>query len=214
MIEWQHQWTKKGQLTSSAWHFCKTFDIVSQHSFLYKLERYGFEGWTIWWIRRRLEGCRQRVDVNGSMSTWRPAMSAVPQGSILGQVLFKIFFKDIVDEMQFAASLQKTASWVVQLTQEKEDMPFGGPEQAQKMGLCELGIIKSHHRFNFAPPGMGHSQFLWAESLTLYFAPMRPHLDASMCPCLGLAEQEGLGAFGVGPEKVHEEDQMAGACIL
>jgi len=27
-------------------------------------------------------------------------------------------------------------------------MPFGGPEQAQKMGLCELGIIKPHQRFN------------------------------------------------------------------
>ncbi|KAK4828899.1 hypothetical protein QYF61_001457 [Mycteria americana] len=47
------------------------------------------------WIRNWMDGCIQRVIVNGSIAKWKPVMSGVSQGSVLESILFNIFISDI-----------------------------------------------------------------------------------------------------------------------
>ena len=76
--------------------FCKAFNMVP-HIFPSKLERDGFDGWAVWWIRNRWDGHIQRVVVNGSGFQWTSVISHVLQGLILEQVLFNIFI-NYIDE--------------------------------------------------------------------------------------------------------------------
>lgn len=75
--------------------FCKAFDIFLHDILVCKLERHIIDRWTTWWIKNWLDGYTQRVAINSSMSEWKAVTSGVPQGTVLGLVLFNICISDM-----------------------------------------------------------------------------------------------------------------------
>ena len=75
--------------------FSKAFDKVAHEFLLQKLRAIGITGNLLTWITNWLSNRRQRVVINGKFSDWDSVLSGVPQGSVLGVILFLIFVWDI-----------------------------------------------------------------------------------------------------------------------
>jgi retron-type reverse transcriptase len=93
----------KGLLTGAVFiDLSKAFDTVSHSNLLNKLQEFGVQSVEMEWFAKYLFNRSQVVNYNGSLSEKFQLTSGVPQGSILGPLLFILYINDVDDRLNCA----------------------------------------------------------------------------------------------------------------
>ena len=101
--------------------FSKAFDVVGHQRLLSKLDHYGIRGKTLLWLQDWLTGRTQRVVVDGESSDDAPVLSGVPQGTVLGPLMFILYINDISTETSSSIRLFADDSLLYRIVKGTQD---------------------------------------------------------------------------------------------
>ena len=89
-------WVDQGRAVNVVYpDLSRAFATVSCDTLMGALRQCGSGEWTVRWIEKWLNGRAQRTVTSGTEAAWGPVARAVPQGSVLGPVLFNSLISDL-----------------------------------------------------------------------------------------------------------------------
>ena len=113
----------------------KAFDTIKHSLLLDKLKAYGIRGTEFKLFSDYLSRRRQRVVVNGAASDWKIVTQGVPQGSILGPLLFTLFVNDMPDVVKHCTINQYADDTTIYTSDKDSDVVGSMLEEDLKKGI-------------------------------------------------------------------------------
>ena len=143
--------------------FAKAFDKVPHKKLIAKLKSYGINDETVQWIQAFLADRVQRVVLGNTSSNWTEVTSGVPQGSVLGPLLFVIYINDLTKQLENMAKLYADDSKLMRKVESEEDKEslqkdidrisewsheFGLPLNLNKCHIMHLGKNNKNYEYD------------------------------------------------------------------
>ena len=129
--------------------FSKAFDKVSHARLAMKLEHYGITDHNLGWIKSFLNDRTQQVVLEGTKSGTIPVTSGVPQGTVLGPLLFILYINDLPDQVTSSTRLFADDSLVYRIIRKPQDAEtlqtdLDALQRWEKQWSMEFNATKCH----------------------------------------------------------------------
>ena len=119
--------------------FLKAFDTVPHARQLHKMEMYGIKSDLLGWFKSFLTGRRQRVVLGATKACWKLVTSGVPQGSVLGPLMFVIFINDLPAHIKNRILLYADDSKIIGVLENPESRV-----NLQRLMLSQTGLSSGY----------------------------------------------------------------------
>ena len=122
----------------------KAFDSVPHKRLISKLRSYRFNPVIISWVENYLRDRSQYVEINGGQSQWQPVTSGIPQGSVLGQLLFWIYINDLPKHVNSTIYMYADDTKIYREIRDKHDQEILQKDLDSLKAWSDQWLLKFH----------------------------------------------------------------------
>jgi retron-type reverse transcriptase len=144
MDEWTKILEKGGKIDSVYMDFMNAFDKVPHRRLLHKMHRYKISEKVIKWVERFLSNRIQKVIVNGTESKCHHVTSGIPQGSVLGPMLFVIYINDMPEMVESSTYLFADDTKIFREIREENDEKMLQADLNSLQSWSDTWLLKFH----------------------------------------------------------------------